>query len=92
VLRRLRQVLYALTVLLASVLAIANRTIVTVSLDPFSPASGEFSFRAPLFLVIFLSILLGILLGGLAVKFGQRKPVSPPVAAIGDNTGAPARF
>ena len=72
-----RRALYALTVLFASLLAIANRTIVTVSLNPFSPGTGELSFRAPLFLVIFLSAMFGILLGGLAVKFGQRRPASP---------------
>jgi uncharacterized integral membrane protein len=89
--KRLRQILFALVVLSASLLAIANRTAVTFSFDPIPPASDALSFRAPLFLVIFISILFGIMLGGIVVKLGQRKPVAP-AAAIEGNTGGHARL
>ena len=88
--KRLRQIVFALAVLLASLLAIANRTAVTVSLDPFSPASETVRCQVPLFLVIFISMLGGILLGGLVVRLGRRKPVS--AAAIEGKPGGPAHL
>jgi uncharacterized integral membrane protein len=82
----MRQILFALVALSASLMAIANRTAVTFSLDPIPPASEALSFQAPLFLVIFISILFGILLGGFVVWQGQRKSRSsvivPPAASI----------
>ncbi len=90
--KRLRQILFALVALSASLLAIANRTAVTFTLDPVPPASDALSFQAPLFLVIFISILFGILMGGLVVKLGQRKPVSPATSVIEANPGSAARL
>lgn len=88
--KRLRQILFVLAALIASLLAIANRSAVTFSLDPIPPASEALSFQAPLFLVIFISIFCGILLGGLAVKLGQRKTVSTNASIIEGKQDGPA--
>lgn len=49
------------------VFAMANRQVVTVSVDPFSsgPAS-QYAVDAPLFLIIFLAMMIGVLVGGVA--------------------------
>lgn len=88
----LRQISFALLVLLASLLAVANRASVTVSLDPIEPAAQELTFQAPLFLVIFIAMFCGILLGGFAVWLGQRKSrvivdPAPAAPAVEGNAG-----
>jgi uncharacterized integral membrane protein len=47
-------------------LAVANRTPVTLSLDPFTPEVSAYSIQLPLFLVILLAIMLGVVVGGIA--------------------------
>ncbi|GGC64227.1 lipopolysaccharide assembly protein LapA domain-containing protein [Chelatococcus reniformis] len=47
-------------------LAIANRTPVLVSLDPFTPDAPALGIQLPLFVVMFAALLLGVLVGGLA--------------------------
>jgi uncharacterized integral membrane protein len=59
-------VLSGLVALLLVLFAVANRDLVTVSVDPFGSADPALSARLPLFLVVFLAIILGIVLGGLA--------------------------
>jgi uncharacterized integral membrane protein len=54
-------------------LAIANRTLVILSLDPLSATDPILSFKAPLFLFLILALMLGILIGGLAMWFSQSK-------------------
>lgn len=44
--------------------AMANRSFVAVSVDPFG--SGNYAFQMPLFLVIFLAVMAGIIIGGAA--------------------------
>jgi vacuolar-type H+-ATPase subunit I/STV1 len=44
-------------------LALANRQIVSFSLNPFSPEDPSFGFRAPLFVLLMGAIGFGILLG-----------------------------
>ena len=52
--------------------AIANRTIVTVSFDPFSTAETSGAIvAAPLFVLLFLTLVIGVLLGGVATWFTQ---------------------
>ncbi|MGQ4273952.1 lipopolysaccharide assembly protein LapA domain-containing protein [Terrihabitans sp. B22-R8] len=53
------------------VLALANRTPVTLSLDPFSPEVSAYSIQLPLFLVILLSVGIGLLVGGFADWLSQ---------------------
>ena len=51
--------------------AVANRGLVTISLDPFSQAAPAYAMALPLFLVIFAALILGVLVGGTAVWFGK---------------------
>jgi uncharacterized integral membrane protein len=51
--------------------AVANREIVTVSLDPFDPAHPAWSVRMPLFVLIFAFLIGGVLLGGIAAWLRQ---------------------
>lgn len=71
--QRLRKILFAIAALLAALLALANRSIVTVSFDPIPPTSEAWSIEAPLFLVILAAMFCGILIGGFAVWLGRRK-------------------
>lgn len=51
--------------------AVANRTDVVVSFDPFSRASPALTVTVPLFAVIFGAMIVGVLVGGIAVSFGK---------------------
>ena len=46
--------------------AVANRTSVIVSLDPFSGENSALAFSAPLFLVMFACVIIGVVIGGIA--------------------------
>lgn len=48
-------------------LAVANRTPVNLSINPFDPTAADYLVTVPLFWVIFASLAVGILLGGVAV-------------------------
>lgn len=52
-------------------LAVANRRLVTLSLDPFRPDAPLLGFELPLFFVIFASLIVGIIIGGSVVWFKQ---------------------
>ena len=54
------------------VLSVANRSSVTLLLDPFG-ASPALSVTAPFFVFLFGALGLGILLGGIAAWIGQGK-------------------
>ena len=54
-------------------LALANRSPVQVSLDPFSQEAPEFAAEVPLYLVIFAAVLVGVLIGGVATWLAQAK-------------------
>ena len=60
--------------------AVANREIVTVSLDPFDPAQPALAVRMPLFVLIFVFLILGVLLGGFIADLTRRHA---EVAALG---------
>ncbi|MEE8438996.1 MAG: hypothetical protein V3S07_05365 [Micropepsaceae bacterium] len=53
-------------VVFATVVAMANRSPVTFSLDPF-PGEPSLALSMPLFLLVFLTFLLGVVLGGVTV-------------------------
>ena len=61
-------------VTLAGVIAVANRSRVTFSLDPFSRSDPSLQFELPLFMVVFLALLLGVVLGGFAVWWSRTPP------------------
>ena len=46
--------------------AVANRHLVTVSLDPFNANAPAASVTLPLFALVFVLLILGVLIGGMA--------------------------
>jgi Lipopolysaccharide assembly protein A domain len=71
-----RPLLALLMILAAAVLvafAIANRTLVTVSLDPFEPTDPAFRVTMPLWVLGFAVLILGVALGGIVSWFSQGK-------------------
>jgi uncharacterized integral membrane protein len=52
-------------------LAVANRTPVTLSLDPFSGPTPAYAIDLPLFAIIFAATIVGILVGGTVTWFSQ---------------------
>jgi uncharacterized integral membrane protein len=63
----LRLIIFVPLGLLILFFAMANRTSVKISLDPFpEPDSGGLSFDAPLFLVVMASVAIGVLAGGVS--------------------------
>jgi uncharacterized membrane protein len=46
--------------------AVANRQIVTVSLDPFSSEHPAASLTLPLFALVIVLLVVGVLIGGIA--------------------------
>jgi len=57
--------------IVALLFAVANRSWVTVSFDPFSTQAPAYSADLPMFLVIFIALILGVIIGGIAVWFGK---------------------
>jgi len=53
--------------------AVANRQIVTLSLDPFGGSEPAASLTLPLFALIILVLIAGVLIGGAAAWLGQGK-------------------
>jgi len=53
--------------------AVANRQIVTVSLDPFGSSAPAASLSLPLFAPIIVILIVGVLVGGTAAWLGQSK-------------------
>lgn len=78
----LRKTVFGVAALFVSLLALANRSFVTVSFDPIPPGSEAWSVEAPLFLVILAAMFIGILIGGFAVWLGQRRSGSEAAAII----------
>jgi uncharacterized integral membrane protein len=65
-------------VVLAAVVAVANRQTVQLSLDPFSQTSPALAFHLPLFAALFAALLAGVLLGGFASTLSRMKRRRPP--------------
>src|SRR4029077_16452297 len=55
------------------VFAVANRHLVTVSLDPFNSTDPSIAFTLPLFVVIIAVAIAGVVAGGAATWFRQRR-------------------
>src|SRR5450631_1587510 len=53
--------------------AVANRHLVTVSLDPFNSSDPSVGLRLPLFVVIIVVAITGVVAGGAATWFRQRR-------------------
>ena len=51
--------------------AVANRQIVTFSLDPLSTNYPSIAFTMPLYLLVFFAVLFGVLLGGASVALNR---------------------
>lgn len=45
------------------VLAVANRQVVTLALNPFRPQDSVLSVSAPFFVFVFLALLVGLVIG-----------------------------
>jgi uncharacterized integral membrane protein len=58
--------------LIFTVFAVANRHLVTVSLDPFNSSDPSVGFTSPLFVLIIVVAILGVVAGGSATWFRQR--------------------
>ena len=69
------------------VFAVANREIVTVSLDPFDSAQPALSLRMPLFVLIFAFLIAGVLLGGFAAWLRQGRHRRASRALRSDRVG-----
>ncbi|WP_186388754.1 MULTISPECIES: LapA family protein [unclassified Stappia] len=54
-------------------LAVANRHVVTLSLDPFNRADPALSVDAPLFWILFAAVAFGVFIGGVASWAAQGK-------------------
>lgn len=54
-------------------LAVANRHVVRLALDPISPKEPILALDAPFFIFLFGALIVGVLLGGIATWTGQRK-------------------
>ena len=53
------------------IFAVANRHLVTVSVDPFNSVTPTVAITLPLFVVIIAVAMLGVLAGGIATWFRQ---------------------
>jgi len=51
--------------------ALANRSAVTVSLDPFTGGASLWAINLPLYVIVFIGVFLGMLAGGAVVWWGQ---------------------
>jgi hypothetical protein len=58
-------------ILVAGVIAVANRADIRLSLDPFSDTHPAVVIQMPLYLLLFGALLLGVVLGGLAVALAR---------------------
>ena len=53
--------------------AVANRPMVTVSLDPFDATAPAAALTVPLFVLIFILVIFGVVVGGVAAWLRQSK-------------------
>src|ERR1700687_4705399 len=71
----IRKIVTALVLILVALaliaFAIANRQVVTVSLDPFDQANPALAFSQPTYLFIFGLLIGGVMLGGSAAWLRQ---------------------
>lgn len=55
------------------VLAVANRGVVSLALNPFNPEDQALSVSAPFFVFLILAVMFGVLLGSVVTWFTQGK-------------------
>jgi uncharacterized integral membrane protein len=69
-------------IIIAGVIAVANRADIALSLDPFSDTHPALVVELPLYLLLFAAVLLGVILGGLAVTLARvtRRSQRPSVS------------
>jgi hypothetical protein len=58
-------------IVIAGVIAVANRADIRLSLDPFSDTHPALVVEMPLYLLLFAVLILGVVLGGLAVALAR---------------------
>jgi uncharacterized integral membrane protein len=73
VVRFLKALVLLPVAVLIVLLAVANRSPVTLSFDPFTRDVPEFAMQLPLFAVIFLAVMIGVVIGGTATWLAQGK-------------------
>lgn len=73
--RFLKLLLLAPVVLAILAVALANRQLVTIYVDPFAPVEGRGApqFAAPLYLALLVSVMVGVVIGGVATWVEQGK-------------------
>ncbi|MBC7280977.1 DUF1049 domain-containing protein [Hoeflea sp.] len=54
-------------------LSVANRTAVTLALNPFDPSDQVLSVTLPFFVFVFLALIIGMIIGSLATWIKQGK-------------------
>jgi uncharacterized integral membrane protein len=54
-------------------LSVANRGLVTFTIDPFNPGNPGLSYAAPLFVWLFIALIIGLILGSFATWLNQGK-------------------
>lgn len=87
----LRWIVLPPVIVLAMAIAVANRSHVTFSLDPFDTAAPALGFEVPLFLIILVSVFLGIVIGGMgAWAQARRKRAAKSAETGGSGAGLPA--
>jgi uncharacterized integral membrane protein len=73
----IRKIVTALVLIVVALVlisfAVANRQVVTVSLDPFDQANPALALSQPLYLFIFALLIGGVVLGGCAAWLRQSK-------------------
>src|SRR5260370_23172656 len=86
-------VLICLALVLIS-FAVANRQVVTVSLDPFDQGNPALVLTQPMYQLIFVLLIGGVVLGGCAAWLRQAKlraPASRAAAPLGALLGPSSR-
>ncbi|KJS08297.1 MAG: membrane protein [Hoeflea sp. BRH_c9] len=54
-------------------LSVANRSAVTLALNPFDPSDAVLSVTAPFFVFLFVTLIVGMIIGSVATWFKQGK-------------------
>ena len=69
--RFLKFLFFAPLAILLILISVANRSQVTLSLDPLNANNPAISYDLPLFVVVFLAFLIGLVVGGLMIWASQ---------------------
>ncbi|HEY4192297.1 MAG TPA: DUF1049 domain-containing protein [Mesorhizobium sp.] len=69
--RLLLIVVFAPLAIILIALAVANRELVSFTLDPFNPGNPALTLTLPLFIYLFLALVVGMVVGSLATWFRQ---------------------